>query len=146
MAVFPAVERPELLDDLPWPAFRAEFVDDDDEEVLEVCVPALLDVIGAGVLIFVTTTVDGSCDCPFDGEAVTIDVMSCVVAGCVGATTVDVGMDWVVVGVVAGAAVVGVVAGAVVVGAVVVGVVVGSVVVGVVVGEVVATSKAMIRD
>lgn len=112
MAVLPAVERPVLLDDLPRPEPKEVFEDDDGAAELVSELLTSLGVTGDGVLIFVTTTVDGCAGAPSDGVAITVDVTSCVVAGAAEAVTMEVtGCVGVGVGVVVGVVGVGVVNG-----------------------------------
>jgi hypothetical protein len=129
IAVFPAAERPALLfDDLLPPGSRLEPDDVAAAEPEEVVEPiwSLAVVTGVGVVILVTTTVEGCNGVPFD-VAVTTEVTSCVVGAADGATTDEV---WTGGGAVVVRAVVPFVVSAVVVSAVVVSWVVVSLVVG----------------
>jgi hypothetical protein len=105
MAMVPAGESPpELDDDFPRPALRAAFDVDEEEVVLDVREDVLL-VIGVdvGVLMTVTTTVEGGIDTPLDVVGGTNEVENEVDGGTEEAVTTEVtggGVD-VVVGVVA---------------------------------------------
>jgi hypothetical protein len=105
MAIVPAGERPpELDDDFPRPALRAAFDEDEEEAVLDVREDVLLVIgLGVGVLMTVTTTVEGGIDTPLDVVGATYEVENEVDGGTEEAVTTEVtggGVD-VVVGVVA---------------------------------------------
>lgn len=109
MAMVPAGDNPlELLvDDFPCPLRAALDVDDADEAVPEIREEASVATgVEGGVLITVTTTVEGGISEPLDVLARTMDVTSWVDAGTDEAVTTEVTGARVVVGVVGSWAVV----------------------------------------
>lgn len=101
MAMVPAGDNPpELLDDFPCP-LRAALDVDVAEVVLEIRDEVLVVTgVEGGVLITVTTTVEGGMTEPLDVVATTTDVTSCVEGGTEEAVTTEVTGANVVVGVV----------------------------------------------